>query len=36
MIAFCIDHDSVGAYLVTAPLSPSMKAAVGLAERTNC
>lgn len=36
MIACCIDHDSVGAYLVTAPLSPSMKAAVGLAERTNC
>lgn len=31
-----IDHNSVGAYLVTAPLSASMKAAVGLAERTNC
>lgn len=31
-----IDHNSVGAYLVTAPLSACMKAAVGLAERTNC
>lgn len=30
------DPDSVGAYLVTAPLSACMKAAVGLAERTNC
>lgn len=36
-MAVCgIDHDSVGSYRVTAPLSASMKAAVGLAERTSC